>query len=287
MKPIERGIRFSCNGESLVGVLALPVGDPANVGVVVAVGGPQYRAGSHRQFALLSRRLARAGYAVLRFDARGMGDSTGEFPGFEALGPDIDASVRALMGEVPTVRRVVLWGLCDAASAVLMNATSLPQLAGMVLLNPWVRHADTEARTQVRQYYGRRLFEPAFWRKLLAGQVKVGTAFHELSSKLQHIWRSRKSAVPATLDYRDRMARGALDCAVPQLYVLSGRDHVSAEFLEFSSTHPELPTLWKRAYVARLDLSSADHTFSSSELRGQVEDATLAWLDRVAGRTPG
>jgi alpha/beta superfamily hydrolase len=45
--------------------------------VLVIVGGPQYRAGSHRQFTLLARSLAEQGFAVLRFDYRGMGDSTG------------------------------------------------------------------------------------------------------------------------------------------------------------------------------------------------------------------
>ena len=39
--------------------------------MVIVVGGPQYRAGSHRQFTLLARHIAAAGYPVLRFDARG------------------------------------------------------------------------------------------------------------------------------------------------------------------------------------------------------------------------
>ena len=46
-------------------------------GVLIVTGGPQYRAGSHRQFVLLARFLAARGMAVLRFDYRGMGDSEG------------------------------------------------------------------------------------------------------------------------------------------------------------------------------------------------------------------
>ncbi|QNA89070.1 hypothetical protein G4G28_12360 [Massilia sp. Dwa41.01b] len=38
----------------------------------------QYRAGSHRQFTLLSRLLAARGVAVMRFDRGASGDSAGE-----------------------------------------------------------------------------------------------------------------------------------------------------------------------------------------------------------------
>ena len=42
--------------------------------VLVVVGGPQVRAGSHRHFVQLARHLATHGHAVMRFDVRGMGD---------------------------------------------------------------------------------------------------------------------------------------------------------------------------------------------------------------------
>ncbi len=82
----ERPVLFECEGEQLVGVIALPELRRA-IAVLVVVGGPQYRAGSHRQFVLLARRLAAAGFPVLRFDYRGMGDSTGAARTFEECGP--------------------------------------------------------------------------------------------------------------------------------------------------------------------------------------------------------
>lgn len=277
----ETALAFDCAGEQLVGVLHRPPA-PHAVGVVIPVGGPQYRAGSHRQFVLLARRLAAAGHAVLRFDARGMGDSTGDFPGFDALGPDLAAALQTLRAQVPQVQRVVVWGLCDAATAALMNATALPALAGIVALNPWVRHADTQASTEVKQYYARRLFDAAFWRKLLAGQVNVVQALREVAAKVARMLRARvapKSAEPA--DFRERLAAGALAFGGAQLYVLAGRDHVAAEFGEYCARHPRLPALWQRPGVDRVELPEADHTFSSAALRAAVEDATLAWLARL------
>ena len=83
----EQALRIACAGDTLIGILAKPQ-RPAAVGVLIIVGGPQYRAGSHRQFTLLARHLADAGHAVLRFDYRGMGDSSGDARDF--LGIDAD-----------------------------------------------------------------------------------------------------------------------------------------------------------------------------------------------------
>ena len=297
MKLCERGLRFDCQGDSLIGVLSESARnrqDAGDLGVLIAVGGPQYRAGSHRQFVLLARRLATAGYPVLRFDVRGMGDSTGEFPGFEALGPDLEAASLALQGAVPALRRLVLWGLCDAASAALLHASAMPALAGLVLLNPWVRHESTHTRTQLRHYYATRLFDRAFWRKLVAGHVRVAEAMGELVAKVWSVFRAHVHpesgagvlAAGIPVDYREIMAQGALAFRGPQLYILSGRDLVSAEFIDYAASHPGLAGLWSRPGVERLDLAAADHTFSSRALGTVVEDATLAFLAQLAA-SPG
>lgn len=89
-------------------------------GVLIIVGGPQYRVGSHRQFVLLSRRLAGEGYPAMRFDYRGMGDAGGAMRSFEDVRADIGAAIEAFQRAVPSLRRIVLWGLCDAASAALL-----------------------------------------------------------------------------------------------------------------------------------------------------------------------
>jgi len=74
---------------ALLFVLAAPFAQASDddrraaCGVLIVVGGPQYRVGSHRQFLLLSRRLAAEGHPVMRFDYRGMGDASGAMRGFE------------------------------------------------------------------------------------------------------------------------------------------------------------------------------------------------------------
>ena len=73
----EVPLSFACQDCRLYGVLHRPR-SRGRSGVLIVVGGPQYRVGSHRQFVLLARFLAGRSIPVLRFDYRGMGDSEGE-----------------------------------------------------------------------------------------------------------------------------------------------------------------------------------------------------------------
>src|SRR5690606_29744805 len=71
------------------------------------------------------------------------------------------------------LKEVVIWGLCDGASAALLYAHRDRRVTGVVLLNPWVRTEHGIARTQLRHYYGRRFLQPSLWRKLLRGEFDV------------------------------------------------------------------------------------------------------------------
>ena len=172
---VERALTFECGGETLVGILAEPA-SPAEVGALIIVGGPQYRAGSHRQFVLLSRQLAAGGVAAMRFDYRGMGDSTGSPASFNDVVEDIAAAIDKMRASHPSLKQIVLCGLCDAASASLIywQATRDTRVAGMVLLNPWVRSEGSIGRARIKHYYGRRIFQKEFWAKLAGGRVDVG-----------------------------------------------------------------------------------------------------------------
>ena len=74
---VERFATFECGDDTCIGIVAsnADVASRADIGVVIVVGGPQYRVGSHRQFVTLARALAASGVPALRFDYRGMGDS--------------------------------------------------------------------------------------------------------------------------------------------------------------------------------------------------------------------
>lgn len=286
MNITERVLQFECAGEPMLGLVSLPeeaaVGAP---GVLIVVGGPQYRVGSHRQFVLLARRLAEQGYPAMRFDARGMGDSGGAARGFESIGDDIAAAAAAFRLACPSLDSLVLWGICDAASAILLYCRDRPdaRISGLCLLNPWVRSAESLAKAQVKHYYWRRLTDRDFWAKLLGGRVAVGAALRELLAKI------RVAAGPATADagavstvpFPTRMAQGLRGFGGPVLLIVSGGDLTAREFLDHAGSDYAWAGLLKSPGLHRCDIVDADHTFSTAGHRRQVENTLLEWLRRL------
>ena len=203
---LEHPCLFECEGEQLVGIYH-GVQDAANCAVLLVVGGPQYRIGSHRQFVLLARALAAAGIPCLRFDVRGMGDSSGEMRSFETLDADIAAGRQALAHHSGT-EHIVLWGLCDAASAIAMyldKADAGPP-AAVILLNPWVHTEAGEAAARVKHYYLQRLFSADLWRKITNGEFKLLASVRDLFSNVRKM--RDNSEASAAGSYIDRMRVG-------------------------------------------------------------------------------
>lgn len=277
----ESVLSFICEREPLVGILAEPDGTPADVGVLIIVGGPQYRVGSHRQFTLLARHLAANGFAALRFDYRSMGDSPGDTRDFLDVDADIKAAIDALLAARPALKRVTLWGLCDAASAALLylDSTRDPRVAGVCLVNPWVRSAATLAQTHVKHYYWRRLRERGFWLKLLRGGVGLA-ALRGLGSNLR-LARGAGQARGDSRSFQDRMADGLRGFDGPALLMLSGDDYTAKEFIGHSRSSATWSGLLDTPKLQTWSLPTADHTLSNATHRLDAEARTLSWLRNI------
>lgn len=280
METAERGFTFACGEATLIGIVhaAQPA---ASRGVLIVVGGPQYRVGSHRQFLLLARALAAQGVPVMRFDHRGIGDSDEPYRGFEALDLDIAAAIDAFVAQCPGLREIVLWGLCDAASAILFYAHRDPRVAGIVLLNPWVRTTESEARTYLRHYYLRRIADPDFWRGLVSGRFKPlesARSLVELMGRRFGAAARAPAAAQAKGPLPDRMAAGLERYKGPVLLIMSGQDLTAREFDDTARESAAWRRLLTELRVSRRDLPPADHTFSRRIWRDKVAEWTSEWI---------
>jgi uncharacterized protein len=274
----EKALVFDCAADRLFGILHVPTSNPRPLGVLIVVGGPQYRAGSHRQFVLMARALAAAGYPVLRFDHRGIGDSDGAPRSFEELDQDVRAALDALHGELPRLRGTVVFGLCDGASAALMYCRRDPRLAGLILANPWVHSEAGAAKAYVKHYYGRRLLQPGFWRKVFSGEFDAAGSLRDLVVKLRT---SAKGSGPPRASFRERMIAGFAAFSGPVLVQVSGRDLTAAEFMDLCQSDARWRAAIDRRNVVVRRYEDADHTFAAAGAFTTAVADCAAWLDAL------
>lgn len=283
----ERALSFSCQGENLYGILSLPE-QSATRGVLLVVGGPQYRVGSHRQFTLLARQLAAQGIPVMRFDYRGMGDSQGDPRNFEDINDDIRAAIDHFFENMPGLQEVVIWGLCDAASAALFYAHSDARVRGLVLLNPWVRTEQGLAKAYLKRYYLKRALDAGLWRKIMRGDFDFQAAGRSLMELLR---KARLASGHRSTDTGSEVPAQAFDMSLPEkmyqglhrfngqiMLVLSGDDMTAQEFSELISTSQKWRQLLMKRKIIRRNLAAANHTFSRQAWRDQVANWTTEWI---------
>lgn len=280
---------FSCGESRVVAILHRPQ-TPVKRGVLVVVGGPQYRVGSHRQFVLLARTLAQTGIPVMRFDYRGMGDSPGGRRSFEDIEEDMRSAIDEFFAWMPGLKELIIWGLCDAVSAALLYAYKDPRVTGLIMLNPWVRTEESMAKAYVKHYYLSRLFSKALWRKIFKGRFNIIESSRsflgmlvktfsfgngEKANKSQH--RNHMLIDPA-LPLPRRMALGFEHFTGRALFILSGDDLTAAEFKDLIASSEHWKKLMQRDTVSRKDLPEANHTFSTRRWRDQVATWSVEWI---------
>ncbi len=284
----EYPLVFDCEADELAAVVHRGKPDVRRGVVIVVAGGPQYRAGAHRQFVSLARKLAALGYPVLRFDLRGMGDSSGTYHGFEHSGPDLKAAIDALLARETRVEEIVLFGECESAIGILFYAYTDARVKGIVLVNPWVRTEEGRAQVIIKHYYASRLLSRDFWRKVRTGKFEPLTALRSFREVLLTYLSGRRAsrrsrALQAHEDISglplpQKTAAGLRLFGGHALVLMSGRDYIAREFDEVVKSVPAWHGLLARSGVVRRDIADADHTFSRDAWKNEASDTVCQWL---------
>jgi len=277
---VERGVVFDQGEHRLVGVLTLPEihGD---TGVLILVGGPQYRVGSHRQFTLLARSLAESGIASLRFDFSGMGDSEGERHNFVDTLEDTSAAIDTFFDAVPGVSRVVLWGLCDAGSSALIYAHKDTRVNGLILLNPWVHGGEYSPEVKLAHLYRPLLSSKDKLSYLVSGRKRILPVLREVGRDTLALVEKRSSNISYLSSHQPfvlGMLEGLKKFDKGILIVLSEDDLTASEFASLIAHDSDWREAVKKPGVTIQTVSAADHTFSKREWKEEVSLLTIDWL---------
>jgi exosortase A-associated hydrolase 1 len=245
---MRRLLSFTCEGTALAATLDQASGA---AGLLIVSGGNEIRIGAHRGMAKLARDVAAAGYPVLRFDRRGIGDSDGDNGGFEGSRADIMAATKAFRVASPSLTSITAFGNCDAATALLLHQPLATD--ALILANPWLIEATAAAPAPAtaRAYYAQRLRDPRAWTGLLGGAVNLKKLFGSLQS-------AAKRDQPSQLAQRvaDQLALIPVDTRI----LLASGDGTAIAF----------KALWDgalfepyRAHIPIISFDSPSHSFAS------------------------
>jgi exosortase A-associated hydrolase 1 len=248
-------LSFACEGAALAASLDDAAG---TTGLLIVSGGNEIRSGAHRGMATLAARIAADGYPVFRFDRRGIGDSEGENGGFESSGADIAAAIASFRKAAPNVTRIVAFGNCDAASALLLHQPRA--LDALIVANPWTYEdpAEEEAgdpalppAAAIRARYLARLKDPKSLFRLLRGEVDFRKLFRGLSAM-------KAPAAPAAPDsLAARIENAVSSLGTPATILLATGDRTAQAFIE------NCPAALGRLPIERL--ASPSHSFAGDD----------------------
>ena len=136
----ERVVRFGPN-QRLVGIVTtskVATGDRPHVVIVNA--GIIHRVGPNRLYVDLARAMAALGFAVLRFDLAGLGDSDAALGGTslaESAVSDVSEAFEYL-AETRNATEFLIVGLCSGANYAGLTAFREARVTGMLLIDPSV-----------------------------------------------------------------------------------------------------------------------------------------------------
>lgn len=126
-------------GITLAATLTIPNTPPRGAILLIAGSGPNNRdaaLASHRPFLVLADALTRLGFAVLRYDKRGVSPSTGDFKSADipAFARDAAAALTFLRSRKDTGNRHILLGHSEGGLLAPWVAAKDPNLSGIALL---------------------------------------------------------------------------------------------------------------------------------------------------------
>ena len=251
MKPFtEAPLSISGGPHRLQGLLGRPgeADDPAERGVVFVHGWGGYRIGPHRILVRTARALAQHGFATLRFDLRGRGDSDGN-----ATEADLDGMIEETCSAASALRyetgcrRIELLGICSGANVAIGAATLDENIHELVLWSalPFQPDAGAQIKRRRARHHVLRCARKAMrietWKRLFRGEVNLNMVAQTISGDRddasgRNLKDSERDLMAAFAGFRGRAlfitgSRDPEGMAGREIFMpFCGRHNINAEF---------------------------------------------------------
>ena len=286
----EEAVHFGAS-KSLVGVVTDPAEDGSSRPAVILLNsGIIHRVGPNRLYVTLARRLAQAGFVVLRFDLSGIGDSIirrDNVP-FERSSVQETQEAMAYLAATRGVDRFLLAGICTGAVVAYHTARADQRVVGALLINgqgyiPESEediHAYLVNRQRRRYYLDRALYSLESWRKLVTGRVKFGDLLRVLGVKRDGLRRSQRSRNPKTEEIASGF--GSLADGRTNLFFLYSAGDLGIEELNVI-LDGRVAELAARETVRYSIVGQADHMFTTLASQEEFVRRAGEWLGQMAG----
>jgi pimeloyl-ACP methyl ester carboxylesterase len=296
-RSIQECAFFFGRDRELFAVMSSPSGSTpkASPMIVWLSTGADHRIGPNRMFVPLARTFAEIGFASVRFDPRGVGDSG------SAPQPDAHAysefRITEVLEAVDGLARdhgaleFILVGVCSAAFVAFHAAKRDPRVISVVLINPqtlvWHEGDSTVLRAvpyrRSLQVYRQRLFSFVTWVRLLSGDLSVSRVMSSLFQgavagvKRQMQDRSARTQVPHARAFdalRSLLARG-----VEVSLVFSDTDY-GLEYVE-RYLGRRCATVAVHKNFSLDVVEGADHTFSQQWAKERLASLLMGCILRL------
>jgi len=175
---LEEHVTLAGGERRLAGILHAPGSAPRGWAVLVH-GWTGCKLGPHRMFVKLARRLESSGWACLRFDLRGRGDSEGEeaSAGLGGMVADTRTAFLHMRDRFPGCPGILL-GICSGANVCVGALSEEPRPDGLVLWSMPTYGSQAQARQglvktgSVLGTYWNKAKRLETWKKALRGRLQ-------------------------------------------------------------------------------------------------------------------
>ena len=313
---IEKTVEFECEGYQLRGILHLPKCDFKDKPVIIFLSpGFNCRTARYRLYLRTAREIVKHGWAVLRFDYRGLGDSDGVL-NFNYLYdlynkiengffmPDVMSAIHFIKNEL-NLDKVILIGLCGGSVAAIHTVVQTQSVIGLIPVETPLLYTTNDktaasiddrpithgqADTFLISYFNK-IFSINAWKKFLTFKSEYRILIKSIISAISKRIYFKKDSIKNDQWFQDRLGPRTNLRLIHHLKTFLNRGIKT--FFIFSSNHNAwnfdeikagLISNNKIALnnITQHTIKNADPGFSIPEHSREFIDITVNWLKNNA-----